>query len=44
MKIFDRHGDWRIKDIIISGPSFCQVDRIRQLIHEIEDITEGNQK
>lgn len=44
MKIFGRHIDWRIKDIIIKGPSFCHVDRIRQFIHEIEDITDGNQK
>ena len=26
------------------GPSFCQVDKIRQFIHDNEDITEGNQK
>jgi len=29
---------------IIKGASFCQVDRIRQEVHEIEDITEGYQK
>jgi len=27
-----------------SGPSFCQVARIKQLIHDIDDITDGNQK
>lgn len=26
------------------GASFCHVDRIKQEIHEIEDITEGYQK
>jgi hypothetical protein len=26
------------------GASFCQVAAIKQLIHEIEDITWGNQK
>lgn len=33
-----------MKAITIRGPSFCQVLKIRQFIHEIEDITEGNQK
>lgn len=28
----------------IKGPSFCQVHRIRQLIHDIDVIVEGNQK
>lgn len=27
-----------------SGPSFCQVHKIRQLIHDIDVIVEGNQK
>lgn len=44
MKIFDRHDDCRVKAIIIKGPNFCQVDRIRQFIHEIEVMTDGNQK
>lgn len=35
---------FRINVRIVRGPSFCHVLRIRQLIHEIEDITEGNQK
>jgi hypothetical protein len=31
----------KIKDINIKGASFCNVDRIKQLDHEIDDITEG---
>jgi hypothetical protein len=30
-----------MNDRIISGAAFCQVDRIRHAIHEIDDITEG---
>lgn len=28
---------------IVNGPSFCHVDKIRQLIHDRDDITDGNQ-
>jgi len=38
------HEVFRINVRIVRGPSFCHVLKIRQLIHEIEDITEGNQK
>lgn len=38
------HEVFKIYVRIVRGPSFCQVLRIRQLIHEIDDITEGNQK
>lgn len=34
-------GEWIIMEIIIRGASFCHVDRIKQDIHEIEDITRG---
>lgn len=33
-----------MKAITIRGPSFCQVLSRRQFIHEMEDITDGNQK
>ena len=33
-----------IRVSIISGASFCQVDKIKQLIHEMDIITEGYQK
>lgn len=35
--------DCIIKAKIVSGPSFCQVDKIRQFIHDREVITDGNQ-
>lgn len=44
MKILGVHLVVSIMDIIIKGPSFCQVDRIRQFIHEMDAMTEGNQK
>lgn len=31
----------KINDININGASFCNVDKIKQLDHEIDDITEG---
>lgn len=34
----------KMNDIIDSGASFCQVDRIRAGIHEIDVITDGYQK
>jgi len=34
----------KIKARIAKGASFCHVDRIKQEVHEIEDITEGYQK
>jgi len=33
-----------VKDRIIRGANFCQVDRIMQDIHVIDVITEGNHK
>jgi hypothetical protein len=35
---------WRIKAIIIRGASFCHVARIMQANHDIDVITDGNQK
>lgn len=32
-----------INVIILIGANFCQVDRIIQVVHEIDDITDGNQ-
>lgn len=29
---------------IVKGPSFCQVLKIKQFIHEMDVMTEGNQK
>jgi hypothetical protein len=29
-------------DMAARGPNFCHVDRTRQFIHEIDDITDGN--
>lgn len=37
-------ADLRIIDMMVSGPSFCQVLKIKQLIHDKDDITDGNQK
>lgn len=34
----------KIKARMAKGASFCHVDRIRQEVHEIEDITDGYQK
>lgn len=28
----------------VSGPNFCHVHKIRQLIHDIDDIVDGSQK
>lgn len=36
--------DCIIKAKIVNGPNFCQVDKIRQFIHDREVITDGNQK
>jgi hypothetical protein len=44
INVFGMHDDWMDNDIMLSGPSFCQVDKMRQLVHEIDDITDGNQK
>lgn len=32
------------KIIRASGPSFCHVQRIKQLVHDIDAIVDGNQK
>lgn len=40
MKVFPDNGNARS----INGASFCHVDRIKAFIHEIADITDGNQK
>lgn len=32
-----------MKAKMVSGPNFCQVDRMRQFIHGSEVITDGNQ-
>jgi len=42
--ILGEQWDCIMNDRTDKGPSFCQVDRIRQFIQEIDDITEGNQK
>lgn len=41
--IFVVQADCRMKARIVSGPSFCQVERIRQFIQGREVITDGNQ-
>lgn len=42
--IFGVQHDCKINAKIVSGPSFCHVDKKRQFIHEIDVITDGNQK
>jgi hypothetical protein len=42
--IVGKHVLFMIKDKIVRGPSFCQVLKIMQLVHEMDDITDGNQK
>ena len=45
--IINIYSEFDLYDIVInndSGPSFCHVDRIRQFIQEIDNITEGYQK
>lgn len=41
--IFDVQQDCIMNAKIVRGPNFCHVDRIRQFIHEMDDITDGNQ-
>lgn len=41
--IFGVQQDCMMNDKIVIGANFCHVDNIRQFIHEIEDITDGNQ-
>lgn len=42
--IFGVQPDCIINAKIVSGPNFCQVDKIRQFIHDRDLMTDGNQK
>lgn len=42
--ILCEHPDSIMNDKMLNGPSFCHVAKIKQFDHDMDDITEGNQK